>query len=207
MKQQLFIAGVVFLCVHHGINGDNNTGRISLVTGNQNLNPRHPSTMSGSKLKAIAVLVPSKDSKVSGTITFDQLADQMVVIQGNISGLPDGKHGFHVHEFGDLSDGCTSMGSHFNPGKEDHGAPSDGQHRHVGDLGNIESKDGQAIINIRDRLISLYPGLTSIIGRGIVVHEKVDDLGKGGNAESLKTGNAGARPACGVIGYRKGSGS
>ena len=80
-----------------------------------------------------------------------------------------------------------------------HGAPEDTV-RHVGDLGNIKVDDkGIASINITDNLISLS-GPNNILGRGFVVHEKADDLGKGNTTLSLETGDAGNRLACGVVG-------
>lgn len=70
----------------------------------------------------------------------------------------------------------------------------------MGDLGNIVAdQEGIARINIVDPLITLE-GPTSVIGRAIVVHEGEDDLGTGGHPSSLKTGNAGGRLVCGVIG-------
>ena len=36
-------------------------------------------------------------------------------VTGTITGLPEGRHGFHVHEFGNTSDNCMAAGSHFNP--------------------------------------------------------------------------------------------
>ena len=81
----------------------------------------------------------------------------------------------------------------------DHGAP-DGEIRHVGDLGNIvANSEGVAATKFSDGVVSLT-GNRSIIGRGIIVHENVDDLGVGGHPDSKKTGNAGPRFACGVIG-------
>ncbi|GFO47153.1 superoxide dismutase [Cu-Zn] [Plakobranchus ocellatus] len=75
--------------------------------------------------------------------------------------------------------------------------------RHAGDLGNITAgDDGVANVDIADMQIPLI-GNNSIIGRSLVVHEKKDDLGQGGDDESKKTGNAGPRQACGVIGIAK----
>mgnify|MGYP002079488255 CR=1 FL=1 len=70
----------------------------------------------------------------------------------------------------------------------------------MGDLGNVEAKaDGTVVAVFEDHLIKIY-GENNVLGRSFVVHEKVDDLGRGGDEESKKTGNAGARLACGEIG-------
>ena len=61
------------------------------------------------------------------------------------------------------------------------------------------SNTGVAVATITDRLVKLS-GETSVIGRAIVVHADRDDLGRGGFPDSLTTGHAGARVACGVIG-------
>ncbi|KAG1772454.1 superoxide dismutase [Suillus occidentalis] len=148
-----------------------------------------------------AVVVLKGDSPVTGTITFEQSsADGPVKVSGEIKNLdPSSQRGFHIHSLGDLSNGCLSTGSHFNPYDKTHGAPSDSV-RHVGDLGNIESDEyGTATVALKDSFISLN-GPLSIVGRAVVVHAGIDDLGKGNNEESLKTGNAGGRAACGVIG-------
>lgn len=149
-------------------------------------------------VKAVCVL----KGDVSGTVFFDQKdAKSPVVVSGEVSGLAKGKHGIHIHEFGDNTNGCTSAGAHFNPQKLDHGSP-DADIRHVGDLGNIESAGGVTKVCLQDSQISLV-GPNSIVGRTLVVHADPDDLGLGGHELSKSTGNAGARIACGVIGFAK----
>uniref|UniRef100_A0A1A8R151 Superoxide dismutase [Cu-Zn] n=1 Tax=Nothobranchius rachovii TaxID=451742 RepID=A0A1A8R151_9TELE len=148
-------------------------------------------------VKAVCVLRGA--DKTAGTVHFEQENESAPVkVTGEISGLVDGEHGFHVHVYGDNTNGCISAGPHFNPFDKNHGGPAD-EERHVGDLGNVTAEGNVAKINITDSVIKLT-GPLSIIGRTMVIHEKRDDLGKGGNEESLKTGNAGARLACGVIG-------
>jgi len=153
-------------------------------------------------MAAKAVVVLNGDN-VKGALYFEQASEKSPVkVTGEISGLTEGKHGFHVHEYGDSTNGCVSAGAHFNPFGKDHGAPEDAE-RHVGDLGNVvAASDGVAKIDITDKAISLV-GPCNIIGRSLVVHADPDDLGKGGHELSKTTGNAGARVACGVIGIAK----
>ncbi|XP_058830097.1 uncharacterized protein LOC131689194 [Topomyia yanbarensis] len=148
--------------------------------------------------KAIAFLQGT--SGVTGNITLSQPScTEPVFIEVTVFGLTPGKHGFHIHEKGDLNDGCASTGGHYNPDKVTHGAPND-QVRHVGDLGNIVAdENGLAKTSFSDTVVSLY-GSRSVLGRAFVVHAGVDDFGKTNHPDSLKTGNAGGRVVCGVIG-------
>ncbi|KAJ7366936.1 superoxide dismutase [Mycena albidolilacea] len=146
-----------------------------------------------------AVVVLKGDSQATGTVTFEQ-RKKSVVVTGELRNLdPLALRGFHIHQSGDLTNGCLSTGPHFNPFGKNHGSPNDTE-RHVGDLGNIKTDaDGTASFEFEDSLISLN-GPLSIVGRAVVLHAGTDDLGRGDDDESLKTGNAGARAACGVIG-------
>lgn len=149
-------------------------------------------------VKAVAVV--RGDSKVSGTVKFEQAAaSDPVSVLYDISGNdPNALRGFHIHQFGDNTNGCTSAGPHFNPFKKQHGAP-EAEERHVGDLGNIKANDsGLAKGSLSDKQLTLF-GDNSIVGRTVVVHAGTDDLGKN-EGESKVTGNAGGRNACGVIG-------
>ncbi|AAM09174.1 superoxide dismutase SOD [Mamestra configurata nucleopolyhedrovirus A] len=148
-------------------------------------------------MKAICII----DGDVYGKIYFEQAGpSHLVHITGYIMNLPKGLHGFHVHEFGDMSNGCTSAGEHFNPTGSNHGAPNAAV-RHVGDLGNIEAKVSNSLTAIDkiDNVMSLF-GEHSIVGRSLVVHSERDDLGLTDHPLSKTTGNSGGRIGCGIIG-------
>jgi Cu-Zn family superoxide dismutase len=149
--------------------------------------------------KAVAVLIPTKSGAgIAGHVTFTK-TDKGTRIQAEVTGLAPGKHGFHVHEFGDASssDGLAA-GGHYNPKKMVHGDPSKTGPRHLGDLGNIEAdSSGKATYDLVDPDLPLS-GPNAIIGHGLVIHEKADDFGQ-------PTGNAGGRLAVAVIGVAKGS--
>lgn len=143
--------------------------------------------------KASAFLNPTKGNKVYGKVTLTEVEGGDVLIVANVEGLEPGKHGFHVHEFGDCSspDG-SSAGGHFNPGEHKHGSP-DHSERHAGDLGNIVADEtGHGYYERLDKVIRLS-GPHSVVGKSLVIHSNADDY------KTQPTGNAGGRVCCGVI--------
>lgn len=146
--------------------------------------------------------VEANNSGVTGRVFVEQRYPyRTVTIRGRIYGLKKGLHGFHIHQNGELGNNCKDAGPHFNPMKKNHGAPNSLE-RHVGDLGNIlTNSDAQPTeVVIHDKIISLDPNSpANILDLAIVIHGGEDDIGKGGDPGSLKTGNAGSRLACGII--------
>lgn len=133
-----------------------------------------------------------------GTATLVPTTDG-VAISVNISRLPGGSHGIHIHAVGKC-DGPAfeSAGAHFNPTSAYHGANSDRDpHPHVGDLPNlIVGTDGVARVRMVAHGATLGDGPNSLFhdgGTSLVVHAKADDL------KTDPAGNSGDRIACGVI--------
>lgn len=146
--------------------------------------------------EAVAVVTPTAGNEVRGTVRFTQVDEHTLKVVAELSGLqPNGTHGFHIHEFGDLTaaDG-TSLGGHYNPEGHDHAGP-DAEQRHAGDLGNVQADgEGKAHYELTITNASVAGMNNPIIGRGVVVHAQRDDL------KSQPTGDAGGRIGVGVIG-------
>jgi len=126
--------------------------------------------------------------------------DGGIHVTGELTGVPNGEHGFHIHETGicDASVEFESAGGHFNPTDRDHGHENpDGPH--AGDLPNITADDdGNAIIDVHTAGATIAPGSTSIDdadGAALVLHADPDDH------VTDPAGNSGERIACAVIDF------
>tara|TARA_B100001248_G_C27354766_1_gene443220 strand:- start:335 stop:922 length:588 start_codon:yes stop_codon:yes gene_type:complete len=118
--------------------------------------------------------------RIYGTIQFSQSNPSSVVqIDIDIKNFKKNKtHAIHIHEFGNLTDGCHSTGTHFNPENHVHGLFH--KKHHAGDImSNLQtdSKNGSVHAKFFDSQISLFPGKCCVIGRSVVIHEYPDDLG------------------------------
>lgn len=170
------------------------------------------------------------ECNIKGTVTFTQLSKtEPVTVNVKLSNVPNGTHGFHIHE-NQITDKiinihkkdkiniCNELGGHFNPYNVNHGSFRYNTIRHVGDLcNNLNVCNNKIEYNFIDNLISLYINEPNcILNRSIVIHKNSDDEGIPGllalingktlnkiENESLKTGNAGNRIACGNIILKK----
>ncbi len=142
---------------------------------------------------ASATLSPTSGNTAAGTVRLAQLTDGSVRVMVDLTGVPPGVHGFHIHEKGDCGDNGNAAGGHYNPTSTPHGSPNADAH-HAGDFGNVTSDDaGRVRHEFTTRSITVEAGPTSAVGHAIILHANPDDL------VTQPTGNAGGRIACGVV--------
>ena len=148
------------------------------------------------KYAKCALKDPEEEAWIGGLLNFSQMPGDGVKIDGEIWGITPGKHGFHVHSFGDLRGGCKSLGGHWgDDAGADHAAhaaayaKADGGKVFIGDLpAAVANEKGVAQIDIYDKDLELA-GDKSIIGRSLVIHSGPE---------------GGARVACCTIGIAAG---
>ncbi|KAM3939495.1 extracellular superoxide dismutase [Cu-Zn]-like [Leptodactylus fuscus] len=138
------------------------------------------------------------EAKITGQVVLKQSypngkLEAHFIIEGFPLDSTESYRAIHIHNFGDLSNGCGSTGGHYNPFSTHHPY-------HPGDFGNFEVQDGKIHKHLTNLDVTLF-GPYSVFGKSIVVHKLADDLGQGGNQASLENGNAGTRLACCVIGF------
>lgn len=147
---------------------------------------------------AMATLAPTTGQTATGTVHFQDVADGTQVVV-DLTNVPPGVHGFHIHEGASCADDAKAAGGHFNPNNMPHADPQAASH-HAGDFGNVTADDkGEVHLTFVTHSVSVAAGTTSVIGHAVVLHANADDL------TTQPAGNAGARIACGVVTAMAGS--
>jgi len=170
-------------------------------------------------LKATAEIKGCTDPNISGTATLSEEVTaegvKEVVVELKVDGLADGKHAVHIHETG-ACEPCGAAKGHHDPGPFGQSRPdsagdevpaSDINHPyHMGDLVNIEVKNGKGHMKHTTSRITLSPGRLSIFdddGSAFIIHTYEDTYCD--EESELKKGCAGGpRDACGIIQPDKG---
>lgn len=141
---------------------------------------------------ATAVMMDQSGTNL-GTLTLTEM-EGGVRIAGKLTGVPNGEHGFHIHETGicDAAAKFESAGAHYEPAGKKHGKDNpDGPH--AGDLTNVTADDdGNATVEEITAGVTLA-GLLDGDGSALVLHADPDDY------QTDPSGNSGDRFACGVI--------
>ncbi len=165
-------------------------------------------------MKAVADIAGCTNSDISGTATLVEETTpegiKEVTVEMKVTGLTDGKHAVHIHEFGKCEP-CGAAGGHHDPGPfgesrpdsatDDSPARDINHPYHMGDLINIEVKDGVGYMKHTTNRVTLSPGRLTILdddGSAFIIHTNKDTYCD--EESDLKKGCAGgARDACGII--------
>jgi superoxide dismutase, Cu-Zn family len=145
---------------------------------------------------ARATFVDAKGQQV-GSATLTQMANG-VLVNIEVSGLPAGEHGFHIHETGkcEPTTRFESAGDHLSLSGQKHGHQSESG-PHAGDMPNqFVGPDGKLRAHVINPNVTLGSGQGSLFdqdGSAILVHVKADDY------RSQPSGEAGDRLACAVV--------
>ncbi|KAL1547537.1 copper chaperone for superoxide dismutase, chloroplastic/cytosolic-like [Salvia divinorum] len=115
-----------------------------------------------------AAVAEFKGPSIYGVVRIAQVNMELARIEANFSGLPPGKHGWSIKQFGDLTKGATSTGNIFNPSKD--------EKEPLGDLGTLEvDEKGEAFYSgAKEKL-----RVADIIGRAIAVYGREDKSDEG----------------------------
>jgi Cu-Zn family superoxide dismutase len=152
---------------------------------------------------------------ILGSVTINFTSDFKLLINGRLSGLSEGFHGFHIHTTGKCDPNFVdstgtrvpfgSAGGHLNPAGVTHGD-------HAGDLPSLlVNRDGRAAAAVVTDAVTLS-NIFDADGAAIIVHASPDNFANipsryvssttglpGPDAATLATGDSGGRTACGVI--------
>jgi superoxide dismutase, Cu-Zn family len=163
---------------------------------------------------AVAEIKGCTNAAINGQATLrEQVTPEgvkEVKIELTVKGLPDGKHAVHIHEVGSCEP-CAAAGGHHDPGPFGEPRPdtasdttpaTDINHPfHMGDLINLEVKNGVGTLQHTTNRVTLAPGKLSVFdtdGSVIIVHAQPDTYCD--EESELKKGCAGgAREACGIL--------
>ncbi|MFC6489743.1 superoxide dismutase family protein [Nitratireductor sp. GCM10026969] len=144
-----------------------------------------------------ANMINTEESAV-GTVTFNATRSGMVHIVVEMTDLPPGPHGFHIHETGECSteNNFESAGGHY-AGDMEHGVLSENG-PHPGDLPNVHvGENGVLKVEFFTDRVSIGEDgenpLQDEDGSAVVLHSGADDY------SSQPSGESGDRIACGVI--------
>ena len=137
----------------------------------------------------IDVKMTSVDNKDLGTISFED-SHFGLLITPNLSQLPEGQHGFHIHEHADCGDhGMNAMG-HLDP---KHSGKHLGPYAkgHLGDLPVlVVDKDGHA----KTQMLAPRLKVSDLKNHSVMIHAGSDNY-----SDQPKLGGGGERIACGIV--------